>query len=101
MTPSPLVIKCNAVKRLLKEQAYYSQELLEHEVIMSDMKTKGSDEYEQKKQWILVQEAKRMVLELTEKVEQHRRELERYVACYDGDEDLTFAKSLIEVQKKA
>ena len=50
MGPSPLQIKVNALKRLIKEEKLSKQEVAEQEQHINQMKANNADEYELKKQ---------------------------------------------------
>ncbi|KAF6066908.1 Tubulin binding cofactor A family protein [Candida albicans] len=61
MGPSPLQIKVNALKRLIKEEKLSKQEVAEQEQHINQMKANNADEYELKKQIQVLEESQRMV----------------------------------------
>ena len=65
MGPSPLQIKVNALKRLIKEEKLSKQEVAEQEQHINQMKANNADEYELKKQIQVLEESQRMVPEVT------------------------------------
>lgn len=67
MGPSPLQIKVNALKRLIKEEKLSKQEVAEQEQHINQMKANNADEYELKKQIQVLEESQRMVPEVTKK----------------------------------
>lgn len=95
MSPTQLQIKVNALKRLIKEKSLYDQEVLEQENFVNHMKATNADEYEIKKQLQVLQESQMMIPELNDKITEHRKELQKFVESYSGDEDFTEAKSLL------
>lgn len=95
MSPTQVQIKVNALKRLIKEKNLYGQEVLEQENFVNHMKATNADEYEIKKQLQVLEESQRMIPELNDKITEHRKELQKFVESYSGEEDLTEAKSLL------
>lgn len=95
MGPSPLQIKVNALKRLIKEEKLSKQEVAEQEQHINQMKANNADEYELKKQIQVLEESQRMVPEVTEKVAEYRQALKEFLDSYKGDEDVTEAKELL------
>lgn len=95
MAPSPVQIKVNALKRLIKEETLYKQEVTEQESYVNQMRANKVDEYELKKQIEVLEESQRMVPEVTKKIAQHKEALSQFLESYDGEDDLTEAKSLI------
>lgn len=95
MPPSTLQIKVNALKRLLKEEKLYKNEVTEQEQYVEQMKANKADEYEVKKQIEVLQESQRMVPEVTKKIADHKEALSQFLESYKGDEDVTEAKALI------
>ncbi|CAH2355572.1 tubulin-specific chaperone A [[Candida] railenensis] len=95
MAPSTLQIKVNALKRLLKEEKLYKNEVTEQEQFVEQMKANKADEYEVKKQIEVLQESQRMVPEVTKKIADHKEALSQFLDAYKGDEDVTEAKALI------
>lgn len=95
MGPSPLQIKVNALKRLIKEEKLSKQEVAEQEQHINQMKANNADEYELKKQIQVLEESQRMVPEVTKKVAEYRQALEEFLDSYKGDEDVTEAKELL------
>lgn len=96
MAPSQLQIKVNALKRLIKEESLYRQEVTEQEQFVAQMRTNNSDEYELKKQIQVLEESQRMVPEVTKKISQHRDALKLYLDTYKGDEDVSAATELLK-----
>ncbi|ODV80070.1 tubulin-specific chaperone A [Suhomyces tanzawaensis NRRL Y-17324] len=95
MSPTPLQIKINALKRLIKEESLYKQEVQEQEEYVNQMRSNKADEYELKKQVEVLEEAKRMVPEVTKKISQHREALRVFLDTYKGEEDVAAAKELL------
>lgn len=95
MAPSPLQIKVNALKRLIKEEKLYQQEVSEQEQFVNQMKANNADEYELKKQIEVLEEAQRMVPEVTKKITQHKQSLKEFLETYSGEEDTSAAKELL------
>ncbi|AOW31201.1 hypothetical protein MG5_05797 [Candida albicans P57072] len=95
MGPSPLQIKVNALKRLIKEEKLSKQEVAEQEQHINQMKANNADEYELKKQIQVLEESQRMVPEVTKKVAEYRQALKEFLDSYKGDEDVTEAKELL------
>ncbi|KAG2735936.1 hypothetical protein G9P44_000026 [Scheffersomyces stipitis] len=95
MSPTTLQIKVNALKRLLKEEKLYQQEVAEQEQYVQHMKSNNADEYELKKQMEVLQESQRMVPEVTRKISEHREGLKVFLKTYKGDEDITAAQELV------
>ncbi|RLP66958.1 hypothetical protein L150_05741 [Candida albicans Ca529L] len=95
MGPSPLQIKVNALKRLIKEEKLSRQEVAEQEQHINQMKANNADEYELKKQIQVLEESQRMVPEVTKKVAEYRQALKEFLDSYKGDEDVTEAKELL------
>ncbi|RCK59369.1 Tubulin-specific chaperone A [Candida viswanathii] len=95
MAPSPLQIKVNALKRLIKEEKLYQQEVSEQEQFVSQMRANNADEYELKKQIEVLEEAQKMVPEVTKKIDQHRQALKEFLDTYNGEEDISAAKELL------
>lgn len=96
MAPSQLQIKTNALKRLLKEESLYQQEVTEQEKFVSQMQANNTDEYELKKQVQVLDESKRMVPEVSQKIKEHKELLKKYLDEYSGSEDLSESKQLVE-----
>lgn len=95
MSPSALQIKVNALKRLIKEESLYQQEVAEQQNFVNQMKSNNADEYELKKQIQVLEESQRMVPEVSEKIKKHKQALVEFVENYKGDEDLSAANELI------
>ena len=95
MGPSPLQIKVNALKRLIKEEKLSKTEVDEQEQHINQMKANNADEYELKKQIQVLEESQRMVPEVTKKVAEYRQALKEFLDSYKGDEDVTEAKELL------
>ncbi|KAG5420541.1 RBL2 [Candida metapsilosis] len=95
MAPSQLQIKVNALKRLIKEEGLYQREVTEQEQHVNQMKANNADEYELKKQVEVLEESKRMVPQVSKKIEDLKKSLQEYLESYTGDEDLTEAKELL------
>lgn len=95
MPSSPLQIKVNALKRLIKEEKLYKEEVEEQEKHVSQLKANNSDPYEIKKQVEVLDESKRMIPLVAKKIQEHKEGLSQFLDTYSGDEDLTEAKSLI------
>lgn len=96
MGPTPLAIKVNALKRLIKEETLYKQEVSEQKSIVDQMKANNADSYEIKKQIEVLNESERMVPELTKKIATHKKSLQEYLDSYGGDEDLSAAQELLQ-----
>lgn len=96
MGPTPLAIKVNALKRLIKEEKLYKQEVAEQKNIVEQMKANNADSYEIKKQVEVLNESERMVPELTKKITTHKKSLQDFLENCSGDEDLTAAKELLQ-----
>lgn len=95
MPPSQLQVKVNALKRLIKEEKLYQQEVTEQEQYVKSMQLKNADEYEIKKQIEVLQESQRMVPEITTKISQHKEALKAFLDSFKGDEDTSAAKELV------
>ncbi|SGZ51655.1 CIC11C00000002660 [Sungouiella intermedia] len=96
MSPTPLQIKVKALQRLTTEKSYYAKEVAENTQTLEQMRANGADPYEVKKQSQVLDESKRMVPELDSKIKEHAQNLSEFLKVYNGDEDTTFAKSLIQ-----
>lgn len=96
MPPTPLQIKVSALKRLIKEESLYQQEVVEQEQYVEQMKKNNSDEYELKKQVQVLEESQRMVPEVSRKIEDHKQALAQFLESYKGEEDLSVAKELLQ-----
>ena len=96
MAPTQLEIKVKALQRLQKEQELYRVDLLEEGKVLAQLKNKNTDEYDLRKQTEVLQESERMIEELTRKIKEHKENLTRFVNLYEGNEDLSLAKSLIK-----
>ncbi|RLV95453.1 Spore wall maturation protein DIT1 [Spathaspora sp. JA1] len=95
MSPSPLQVKVSALKRLIKEEKYYQQEVSEQEQYVSQMKAHKADEYEIKKQVEVLEESKRMVPQVSKKISEHKEALKKFLESYSGEEDISTAKELV------
>ncbi|KAK6459085.1 tubulin-specific chaperone A [Scheffersomyces xylosifermentans] len=95
MSPTPLQIKVNALKRLIKEEKLYQQEVSEQEQYVNHMKSNNADEYELKKQIQVLEESQRMVPEVTRKIQEHKEALKVFLESYKGDEDTAAARELV------
>lgn len=95
MPPSPLQVKVNALKRLIKEEKLYQQEATEQEQLVKSMQLNNADEYEIKKQIEVLQESQRMVPEITNKIAQHKEALKAFLDGFKGDEDMSAAEELL------
>lgn len=95
MPPSQLQVKVNALKRLIKEEKLYQQEVTEQEQYVKSMQLNNADEYEIKKQIEVLQESQRMVPEITTKIFQHKEALKAFLDSFKGDEDTSAAKELV------
>ncbi|KAI5962374.1 DIT1 [Candida pseudojiufengensis] len=96
MSPTPLQIKVNALKRLIKEEQLYQQEVKDQETYVNQMKSQNADEYEIKKQIQVLEESQRMVPQVNEKIKELKQSLEEFINNYNGDEDLSIAKNLLK-----
>ncbi|CAI5755542.1 unnamed protein product [Candida verbasci] len=87
------VIKAHKVREELKNghEGLYKQEVKDQEEYV-----KGLDGYELKKQLEVLDESKRMVPEVSKKIEQHKDELKKYIEEHP-DEDLKEAKELLNI----
>lgn len=95
MLPNQLSIKTNAVRRLINEYKIYTKEVSDQESYVEQLKSANTDEYEVKKQIEILEESKRMVVQLKTKVAQSKEGLAKYLETYNGDEDVTEAKLLV------
>ncbi|KAI5958806.1 RBL2 [Candida theae] len=95
MAPSQLQIKVSALKRLIKEKDMYQREVSEQEQYVNQLKANNGDEYELKKQVEVLDESKRMVPQVSKKIEELKKSLSEYLENYTGDEDVTEAKDLL------
>ena len=96
MPPSALQIKVNALKRLIKEETLYQQEVAEQQQYVDHMKSNNADEYELKKQIQVLEESQRMVPEVSRKIKDHKEALSQFLETYKGEEDLSAAKELVQ-----
>ena len=96
MALTPIQIKINAIKRLVKEESLYKQEVEEQEQYVAGMRKANADEYEIKKQVEVLEESKRMVPEVSKKVAQYKEDLATFLKSYTGTDDLAEAKLLLE-----
>lgn len=96
MAPSQLQIKVNALKRLIKEETLYTHEVEEQEKYVKQMELNQADEYELKKQIQVLNESKKMVPEVTKKIEQHKESLRSFLESYNGEEDIASAHQLLQ-----
>lgn len=96
MPPTQLQIKVNALKRLVKEEGLYQQEVVEQEKYVNQMKLNGADEYEIKKQVEVLNESQRMVPQVSKKIAEHKQALKSFLLTYTGDEDVSVANELVQ-----
>lgn len=95
MAPSQLEIKVNALKRLIKEESLYTHEVEEQEKYVKQMEANQADKYELKKQNQVLEESKKMVPEVTKKINEHKESLKEFLSSYNGDEDVSAAQQLL------
>lgn len=95
MAPTQLQIKVNALKRLIKEESLYQDEVTQQEKHINQMKEDKADEYEIKKQGEVLAESKRMVPNISKKIAEHKSALKSFLETYSGDEDTAIAQELI------
>lgn len=95
MPPSPLQIKINALKRLIKEEGLYKKEAEEQAARVSMMKEGNEDEYDIRKQEEVLEEARKMVPEIAVKIAEHKEALREFLTNYTGDEDIAPAEVLL------
>lgn len=93
--PSQLQIKTNALKRLIKEEKLYKQEVVEQEQYVEQMKRNQADQYEIKKQIEVLHESQRMVPQVSGKIASMKESLREFLNEYTGEEDVSEAKSLL------
>lgn len=102
MSPTPLVIKTKALGRLVKEKQIYEDELKQEQSRLEElMKNKPETEdfdynYKLKVQVQLLEESQKMIPALATKIAEHANDLSKYVNDYEGPEDLTEAKGLLQ-----
>ncbi|CAK9437265.1 uncharacterized protein LODBEIA_P16430 [Lodderomyces beijingensis] len=93
--PTQLQIKVDALKRVIKEEKLYRQEVAEQDKYVAQMKANNADEYEIKKQVEVLEESQRMVPVVGDKIKELKQSLKEYLGTYTGEEDTSEAKSLI------
>lgn len=74
----------------------YADEVLQNTQNLERSKAMGADLYELKKQTQVLDESKRMILELEKKIREHKIGLIEYLKAYIGDEDTTTAQALVQ-----
>ncbi|KAH3902379.1 related to Tubulin-specific chaperone A [Saccharomycodes ludwigii] len=80
MPPSKLVIKIRSLERLLKEQDYYKNELLQQQKIVNDLKDNPeSDPYDLKKQIEVLKDTERIFPTLYNKIDEFKQDLTNYL----------------------
>lgn len=98
MAPTQLEIKVRALQRLVKEEAYYQEELKEQIAHVESMKAKQNvDIYDLKKQEEVQQDTEKLLPTLYKKIEQFRDNLEEFLKNYEGTEEVGDAHTAIEV----
>ncbi|CAI4036553.1 hypothetical protein SMKI_15G4010 [Saccharomyces mikatae IFO 1815] len=96
MAPTQLEIKVKALKRLTKEEGYYQQELKDREANVAKLKEDESvDPYDLKKQEEVLDDTKRLLPTLFEKIKEFKEDLEKFLETYQGTEDISDAKTAI------
>ncbi|AHY77544.1 AQG_2a_G0052060.mRNA.1.CDS.1 [Saccharomyces cerevisiae] len=96
MAPTQLDIKVKALKRLTKEEGYYQQELKDQEAHVAKLKEdKSVDPYDLKKQEEVLDDTKRLLPSLYEKIREFKEDLEQFLKTYQGTEDVSDARSAI------
>ncbi|SCW03319.1 LAFE_0G07800g1_1 [Lachancea fermentati] len=97
MAPTQLEIKVRALQRLVKEEAYYQQDLKEQKERVNDLKSKSEvDPYDLKKQVEVLQDTERLLPTLYDKINQFREDLNQFVQSYKGTEDTAAAKDILK-----
>ncbi|CEP20773.1 RBL2 [Cyberlindnera jadinii] len=100
MSPSQLEIKTRALGRLIKEETIYHDEVKEQEGVIASMKSADADEYEIKKQVEVLEDTKKMIPLLREKIQQSLESLEQFLKDYTGEDSLDSASANIATAKK-
>ncbi|EJS41589.1 rbl2p [Saccharomyces arboricola H-6] len=96
MAPTQLDIKVKALQRLTKEEGYYQQELKGQEAHVAKLKEdKTVDPYDLKKQEEVLEDTKRLLPTLYEKIKEFKEDLEQFLQTYQGAEDISDAKTII------
>ncbi|CAI4064599.1 hypothetical protein N7582_002744 [Saccharomyces uvarum] len=96
MAPTQLEIKVKALKRLVKEEGYYQQELKDQEAHVAKLKEdKSVDSYDLKKQEEVLDDTKRLLPTLYEKIKEFKEDLKQFLESYQGTEDVSEAKTVI------
>ncbi|CAI2029550.1 hypothetical protein SEUBUCD646_0H02960 [Saccharomyces eubayanus] len=96
MAPTQLEIKVKALKRLVKEEGYYQQELKDQEAHVAKLKEdKSVDSYDLKKQEEVLDDTKRLLPTLYEKIREFKEDLAQFLESYQGTEDVSEAKTVI------
>ncbi|CCF55840.1 hypothetical protein KAFR_0A04050 [Kazachstania africana CBS 2517] len=106
MAPTQLEIKVRALQRLLKEEQYYIQELKDQSLhVESLQKDTSVDPYDLKKQIEVLDDTKRLLPTLYQKIKEFTDDLEQYLKTYSGDdtidakETITKATELLKKQQ--
>lgn len=97
MSPTQLEIKVRALQRLVKEEAYYQQELKDQTAHVEKLKKdKDTDPYDLKKQVEVQQDTEKLLPTMYKKIEEFKLNLEEFLKNFHGNEDLEDAKSTIQ-----
>lgn len=97
MAPTQLEIKVRALQRLVKEEAYYQEELKEQTALVESMKAdKDVDVYDLKKQVEVQQDTEKLLPTLYKKIEEFKDNLGEFLKNYEGTEEVGDAHAAID-----
>ncbi|CCE63911.1 hypothetical protein TPHA_0G00750 [Tetrapisispora phaffii CBS 4417] len=97
MAPTQLEIKVKALQRLVKEETFYQQELVEQSEHVEKMKSDAStDPYDLKKQVEVLEDTQRLFPTLYKKIGEFKDNLQEFIDKYEGSESLDSAKEALK-----
>lgn len=93
MAPTQLEIKVKSLERLVKEESYYQQEAKDQaEHVESLKKDPKIDPYDLKKQVEVLEDTKRLLPTLYQKIREFKDDLTQFLSTYKGAENLEPSK---------
>lgn len=96
MAPTQLEIKVKSLERLVKEESYYQQEAKDQIANIESLKKDPKiDPYDLKKQVEVLEDTKRLLPTLYQKIREFKDDLTEFLITYKGAENLESAKTAI------
>ena len=97
MAPTQLEIKVKSLERLVKEESYYQQEAKDQIAHIENLKKDPKiDPYDLKKQVEVLEDTKRLLPTLYQKIGEFKDDLTQFVINYKGVENLEPSKIAIK-----